>query len=160
MKLLLLIYSIAVWVVSAQIKYGRVAKKNDCLLLFIVSNSGVNGTLDRGTCLCREYKDPRIDHNGYGTQYFNAIKTLYTECTQVVPVRIDLKKKNVWGLVDAWVEKECKRRKRMLNCNIISHLIPDRNLSIPIYENVYGISPVTLQAKLVNGLIVRGFTKK
>lgn len=162
MKTLFLIISMVAIFVSGEsvLRYGRLSKKNDCLLLFVVSDSGVNGTTDRGTCICSRYRDPRVDESGYGTQYVRAIRSLYTECTQVVPVRIDVKKRGVWERVDEWVNRECRRRKRMLHCNIISHLKPNANMTMSVYDNVYAIAPISMQAKLVDGLMTRGFTKK
>jgi hypothetical protein len=135
--------------------YGDLAKRSQCLLIFIVSTSGTN-TTERGTCICDNYKDARIDETGVGTLHLTVINKIYTDCTQSIPIRIELDYPDVWQEVNRWSLHECKRRFRKSTCVIVTSLMPPRNtLELPVYSNPYAIRPTTMKVKLVDGLLKR-----
>jgi hypothetical protein len=153
--LILFIYLITIICESIE-TYGDLEKRTSCLLIFVVSSSGTNYTKERGTCICEEYKDARIDETGVGTLHLKAIQQLYTDCTQIVPVRIELTVANVWKRVNTWTQHECKRRRRKSTCAIVTSLRPDINvIELPMYSNAYAIRPTTMKATLVDGLMKR-----
>lgn len=158
MKTLFLILFILLFFCDQQTEaatYGDLAKRSQCLLIFIVSTSGTN-TTERGTCICDTYKDARIDETGVGTLHLTVINKIYTDCTQSIPIRIELDYPDVWQEVNRWSLHECKRRFRKSTCVIVTSLMPPRDtLELPVYSNPYAIRPTTMKVKLVDGLLQR-----
>lgn len=118
--------------------FSQRRKVNQCIVVFVVSPHGVNGTMERGTCICPKYQDPRVDLNGHGTWMLKNVYQYFSPCTLVVPVRFVQPTLVKWHLVTQWIHRECMRRKRLHHCAILTHMnYTGVKSRIPIFRSAY-----------------------
>lgn len=130
--------------------FGAKRRSDACPVIFLVTSGGTNGTTSRGVSFSKDgrYVDPRVDVTGSGTALLSQIRRYFSECADVIPVRVvDENTPDLETKIGRWTERKCVANKKRSHCFLLTD---DPKLFSDDSEAAFGIKVAHSVKRLVD----------
>jgi hypothetical protein len=128
---------------------GQNKRSHSCPVVFVLSEGVTpdNDTvLERGFSIGGKFRDPWVDDTGAGTLIYKQIKSRFSKCVSVYPVKWEYST-NIQPVED-FTTQLCKRKHRSFMCVIFSKWVGLPRMSLPVVTSVSALARMVEDVKV------------